>query len=106
MAVRTKIDGGTIWVNRDTVVAKPGDAISMQLASLLSKLNIKPIEAGIAVNFIDEGLPNKGLPTLSCRGRRARQGRWPTRPRKRATTRSSSFFFSRTSSTEWRSFIR
>lgn len=55
--VQTKIDGGTIWVNRDTVVAKPGDAISMQLASLLSKLNIKPIEAGIAVNFaIAEGL--------------------------------------------------
>jgi len=55
--VQTKIDQGTIWVARDTVVAKPGDAISMQLASLLSKLNVKPIEAGIAVNFaIAEGL--------------------------------------------------
>ncbi|NOJ27073.1 MAG: 50S ribosomal protein L10 [Nitrososphaera sp.] len=55
--VQTKIDGGTIWVNKDTVVAKPGDVISQQLASLLSKLNIKPIEAGIAVNFaIAEGL--------------------------------------------------
>jgi large subunit ribosomal protein L10 len=55
--VQTKIDSGTIWVNKDTVVAKPGDVISQQLASLLSKLNIKPIEAGIAVNFaIAEGL--------------------------------------------------
>ncbi|MER3407573.1 MAG: 50S ribosomal protein L10, partial [Nitrososphaera sp.] len=55
--VPTKIDRGTIWVNKDTVVAKPGDVISQQLASLLSKLNIKPIEAGIAVNFaIAEGL--------------------------------------------------
>ncbi|HVX02389.1 MAG TPA: 50S ribosomal protein L10 [Nitrososphaera sp.] len=55
--VQTKIDQGTIWVNKDTVVAKPGDVISQQLASLLSKLNIKPIEAGIAVNFaIAEGL--------------------------------------------------
>jgi large subunit ribosomal protein L10 len=55
--VPTKIDQGTIWVSKDTVVAKPGDVISMQLASLLSKLNIKPIEAGIAVNFaIAEGL--------------------------------------------------
>ena len=55
--VPTKIDQGTIWVNKDTVVAKPGDVISMQLASLLSKLNVKPIEAGIAVNFaIAEGL--------------------------------------------------
>ena len=55
--VPTKIDQGTIWVNKDTVVAKPGDTISMALASLMSKLNIKPIEAGIAVNFaIAEGL--------------------------------------------------
>jgi large subunit ribosomal protein L10 len=55
--VPTKIDQGTIWVNKDTVVAKPGDVISTQLASLLSKLNVKPIEAGIAVNFaIAEGL--------------------------------------------------
>ncbi|AIF82792.1 LSU ribosomal protein L10P [Candidatus Nitrososphaera evergladensis SR1] len=55
--VQTKIDQGTIWVNKDTVVAKPGDVISQQLASLLSKLNIKPIEAGITVNFaIAEGL--------------------------------------------------
>ena len=55
--VPTKIDQGTIWVNKDTVVAKPGDVISMALASLMSKLNIKPIEAGIAVNFaIAEGL--------------------------------------------------
>ena len=53
----TKIDQGTIWVTKDTVVAKPGDAISQKLAALLSKLNIKPIEAGIAVNFaISEGL--------------------------------------------------
>ena len=55
--VPTKIDQGTIWVNKDTVVARPGDVISMQLASLLSKLNVKPIEAGIAVNFaVAEGL--------------------------------------------------
>ena len=55
--VQTKIDGGTIWVAKDTVVAKPGGVISVQLASLLSKLNVKPIEAGIVVNFaISEGL--------------------------------------------------
>jgi large subunit ribosomal protein L10 len=55
--VPTKIDQGTIWVSKDTLVAKPGDVISMSLASLLSKLNVKPIEAGISVNFaIAEGL--------------------------------------------------
>lgn len=55
--VPTKIDQGTIWVSKDTLVAKPGDVISTPLASLLSKLNVKPIEAGISVNFaIAEGL--------------------------------------------------
>jgi large subunit ribosomal protein L10 len=55
--VATKIDQGSIWVNRDTVVARPGQIISQKLASLMSKLNIKPIEAGISVAFaISEGL--------------------------------------------------
>jgi large subunit ribosomal protein L10 len=55
--VPTKIDQGTIWVSKDTLVVRPGDIISTPLASLLSKLNVKPIEAGISVNFaITEGL--------------------------------------------------
>ena len=55
--VPTRIDQGTIWVSKDTLVAKPGDVISVPLASLLSKLNVKPVEAGISVNFaIAEGL--------------------------------------------------
>src|SRR3990170_2974803 len=41
--VATKIDQGTIWVSKDSIVAKPGDVISTKLASLLSKMNIKPI---------------------------------------------------------------
>lgn len=49
--VPTKIDQGTIWVNKDTIVARPGEVISTKLASLLSKLNIRPIEAGIVVNY-------------------------------------------------------
>ena len=49
--VATKIDQGTIWVSKDSIVAKPGDVISTKLASLLSKMNIKPIEAGIVVNY-------------------------------------------------------
>jgi large subunit ribosomal protein L10 len=56
-SVPTRIDQGTIWISKDTLVAKPGDVISAPLASLLSKLNVKPIEAGISVNFaIAEGL--------------------------------------------------
>lgn len=55
--VPTKIEQGNIWVTRDTVAAKPGTVISQKLASLLSKLNIKPVEAGIGINCaITEGL--------------------------------------------------
>jgi len=55
--VSTKIDQGTIWVGKDTVVVRSGSIISQKLASLMSKLNIKPIEAGISISFaIAEGL--------------------------------------------------
>ncbi|MGH9977445.1 MAG: 50S ribosomal protein L10 [Nitrososphaeraceae archaeon] len=55
--VPTKIDQGSIWVVKDTRVAKPGDQISQKLASLMSKLDIKPIEAGISVSCaLAEGL--------------------------------------------------
>jgi large subunit ribosomal protein L10 len=48
--VPTKIEQGSIWVSRDTVVAKRGSVVSQKLASLMSKLNIKPIEAGISIH--------------------------------------------------------
>ncbi|MGB9717662.1 MAG: 50S ribosomal protein L10 [Thermoproteota archaeon] len=43
----TRIETGSIWITRDTVVAKPGDVVTPQLASVLSKLNIRPVEAFI-----------------------------------------------------------
>ena len=46
----TKIDQGTIWVSKILSSQSLG-YISTKLASLLSKLNIKPIEAGIVVNY-------------------------------------------------------
>lgn len=55
--VPTKIDQGSIWVVKDTLVAKRGDEISQKLASLLSKLDVKPIEAGISVTCaLSDGL--------------------------------------------------
>lgn len=55
--VSTKIDQGTIWVGKDTVVVRSGSIISQKLASLMSKLNIKPVEAGISISLaIAEGL--------------------------------------------------
>lgn len=49
--VPTKIESGSIFVNKDTVVAKPGGVISAPLAGLLSRLGLKPIKAGISVNL-------------------------------------------------------
>jgi len=55
--VTTRIEGGSIWVARDTVVADKGDTISPKLASLLSKLGMKPMEAGLSiVRAFDQGL--------------------------------------------------
>lgn len=48
--IATKIDQGTIWITKDSTVAKKGDVISVKLATLLSKLDLKPVEAGIVLN--------------------------------------------------------
>ncbi|MCX8196526.1 MAG: 50S ribosomal protein L10, partial [Acidilobaceae archaeon] len=42
-----EVKGGKVHVRKDTVVAKPGDVISPELASILLKLNVKPFEVGI-----------------------------------------------------------
>ena len=47
--IPTKIDSGTIWITMDTVVARKGEVISPKLASLLSRLGIKPVEAGLSL---------------------------------------------------------
>ncbi len=53
----TRIESGSVWITKDTLVAKEGDAISERLASILSRLGIKPVEAGLAMKVAyDEGL--------------------------------------------------
>ena len=55
--VPTRIESGSIWVAKDTVVAEEGDSISPKLASLLSKLGMKPMEAGLSiVRAFDQGV--------------------------------------------------
>jgi large subunit ribosomal protein L10 len=55
--VVTRIEGGSIWVAKDTIVAEKGDTISPKLASLLSKLGMKPMEAGLSiVRAFDAGM--------------------------------------------------
>lgn len=50
----TRIEAGSVWVNRDTLVAKKGDIIDARLASVLSKLGIKPVEVGLVLKAIYE----------------------------------------------------
>jgi large subunit ribosomal protein L10 len=53
----TRIEAGSVWVSKDTLVARKGDVINDRLASVLSKLGIKPVEAGLSVKVaLDEGL--------------------------------------------------
>jgi large subunit ribosomal protein L10 len=53
----TRIESGSVWINKDTLVVKKGEVINERLASMLSKLGIKPVEAGLAMKVaFDEGL--------------------------------------------------
>lgn len=53
----TRIESGSVWISRDTLVVSKGETIDERLASVLSKLGIKPVESGLAMNVAyDEGL--------------------------------------------------
>jgi len=53
----TRIESGSVWVSKDTLVARKGEAINERLASVLSKLGIKAVEAGLSMRAVyDEGL--------------------------------------------------
>lgn len=55
--IPTKIDQGTIWIAKDSTPVKKGEAINEKLASILGKLDIKPVEAGISLHVaLEEGL--------------------------------------------------
>jgi large subunit ribosomal protein L10 len=47
--VPVKVEEGAIYVTKDTVVVKAGEAIPSEIAELLGKLGIEPIEAGLKV---------------------------------------------------------
>jgi large subunit ribosomal protein L10 len=48
--IATKIDQGTIWITKDSVPVKKGGAVGEKLATLLQKLDIKTVEAGILLD--------------------------------------------------------
>ena len=53
--IPTRIDQGTIWIAKDTVPVRKGEVIGEKLASMLGKLDIKPIEASITLDTALEG---------------------------------------------------
>ena len=47
--IPVKIEEGSIWVTKDTVAVKAGEKINPDLADLLKRLNIKPIEVKLSL---------------------------------------------------------
>ncbi|MCL2287904.1 MAG: 50S ribosomal protein L10 [Candidatus Bathyarchaeota archaeon] len=53
----TKIQNGSVWVSKDTLVVRRGEVINDRLASVLSKLGIKTVELGISMRAVyDNGM--------------------------------------------------
>jgi large subunit ribosomal protein L10 len=53
----TRIESGSVWVSKDTLVVRKGEVINEQLAGVLSKLGIKAVELGISMRAVyDNGL--------------------------------------------------
>ncbi|MDH5494794.1 MAG: 50S ribosomal protein L10, partial [Candidatus Bathyarchaeota archaeon] len=55
VGLKTRIESGSVWINKDTLVAKQGETISQRLAAVLSKLGIKPVEAGLVLKTVYDG---------------------------------------------------
>jgi large subunit ribosomal protein L10 len=57
VGLRTRIESGSVYVSKDTLVVKKGEPISAQLGSLLAKLGIKPVEVGLSLKVVyDDGV--------------------------------------------------
>ena len=53
----TRIESGSVWISKDTLVVRKGEQINERLAGVLSKLGIKAVELGISMRAVlDEGL--------------------------------------------------
>ena len=53
----TRIESGSVWVSKDTLVVRKGEVINERLAGVLSKLGIKAVELGIRMRAVlDDGL--------------------------------------------------
>lgn len=53
----TRIESGSVWVSKDTLVVRKGEVINERLAGVLSKLGIKSVELGLSMRAVlDNGL--------------------------------------------------
>lgn len=56
VGIKTKVESGKLTIVQDTTVAKEGDKISMNLASMLTRLGIEPMEIGLDLMLVyDKG---------------------------------------------------
>ena len=52
----TRIETGSVWISRDTLVVREGEVISERLTAVLSKLGIKSVKAGLSLKAVyDDG---------------------------------------------------
>jgi len=52
----TRIETGSVWISRDTLVVREGEVISERLTAVLSKLGIKSVKAGLSLKVVyDDG---------------------------------------------------
>jgi len=57
LGIPTRIEGGQIWIARDTVVARRGEEISPALASLLARLDVKAVLKGVSMErAVEDGI--------------------------------------------------
>lgn len=54
LGVRTRIEGGNIWVAHDTTVCRVGEPINADLADLLQRMGIRSSEMGLRVKAVYE----------------------------------------------------
>jgi len=72
LKIPTRIEGGTIWIARETTVAKKGEIVQPALASLLAKLDIGAVyrSINIVASFDEELLITSDLLTIDLDGTR------------------------------------
>lgn len=54
LGVRTRIEGGNIWVVQDTTVCRVGEPINMDLVDLLQRMGVRASEMGLRVKAVYE----------------------------------------------------